>query len=122
LAYGLPALRRAWRHNAALVASRDPVRLSAALGTALALTYLNPHVYLDTLVLLGSIGAQQRGAGRAAFTAGAGLASLMWFSALGYGAAAASPRLQRPGTWRVIDAAVAGVMFLIAGQLLLRPV
>ncbi|MBL8301564.1 MAG: LysE family transporter, partial [Ideonella sp.] len=81
----------------------------------------NPHVYLDTVVLLGSVGAQQPGAGRVAFAAGAGLASLMWFVSLGYGAAAAARFLQRPAVWRAIDASVALVMGIVAVQLLARP-
>ncbi|MFG5410148.1 LysE family transporter [Piscinibacter sakaiensis] len=82
---------------------------------------MNPHVYLDTVVLLGSVGAQQPGDARAAFAVGAGLASATWFTALGYGAAAASRWLQRPGVWRAIDATVALVMFIVAAQLIARP-
>lgn len=121
LVYGAMAARRAWLGSQQLAVGGSGAGLGATLGTALALTYLNPHVYLDTVVLLGSVGAQQPGAGRAAFAAGAGLASLMWFVSLGYGAAAASRWLQRPGVWRAIDATVAVVMWAVAAQLLLRP-
>lgn len=121
LVYGAMAARRAWLGSQQLAVGGSRAGLGATLGTALALTYLNPHVYLDTVVLLGSVGAQQPGAGRAAFAAGAGLASLMWFVSLGYGAAAASRWLQRPGVWRAIDATVAVVMWAVAAQLLLRP-
>lgn len=121
LVYGALAARRAWLGSQQLAVGGSGAGLGATLGTALALTYLNPHVYLDTVVLLGSVGAQQPGAGRAAFAAGAGLASLMWFVSLGYGAAAASRWLQRPGVWRAIDATVAVVMWAVAAQLLLRP-
>jgi L-lysine exporter family protein LysE/ArgO len=121
LVYGAMAARRAWRGSQQLQATPVRAGLGATLGTALALTYLNPHVYLDTVVLLGSVGAQQPGAGRAAFAAGAGLSSLMWFVSLGYGAAAASRFLQRPAVWRAIDASVALVMVLVALQLLARP-
>ena len=76
------------------------------LSTTAAITWLNPHVYLDTVVLLGTVGAQQPVADRATFVAGAGAASLMWFAALGYGASAVAPWLARPATWRVIDASV----------------
>jgi L-lysine exporter family protein LysE/ArgO len=121
LGYGLRAARQAWRGtDQALRAGGPGGSLSATLGATLALTYLNPHVYLDTLVLLGGVGAQHAGRDRAAFVAGAALASLMWFATLGYGAAAASRWLQRPAVWRAIDASVALVMFIVAGQLLAR--
>jgi len=119
LAYGMRALWRSWRGHLALRAGADAASLAATVGATLALTYLNPHVYLDTVVLLGSVGAQHGGVLRVAFAAGAGLASLMWFVMLGYGAAAAARWLQGPGTWRAIDAAIAAVMFAIAVQLLL---
>jgi L-lysine exporter family protein LysE/ArgO len=120
--YGVRAALRAWRKSgAALNAQGAAGSLSSTLGATLALTYLNPHVYLDTVVLLGSVGGQQPGLGRAAFAAGAGLASLMWFTTLGFGAAAASQLLQRPAAWRVIDGSVALVMFAVAAQLLLTP-
>lgn len=121
ITYGAMAARRAWLGSQQLQASATGSTLGATLGTALALTYLNPHVYLDTVVLLGSIGAQQPGTGRYAFAAGAGLASLMWFVTLGYGAAAASRWLQRPMVWRAIDASVAVVMWVVAVQLLAKP-
>jgi L-lysine exporter family protein LysE/ArgO len=120
--YGWRSARQAWRGVAqALHAASGDTRLRATLGTALALTYLNPHVYLDTVVLLGTVGAQHAPAARAAFVAGACLASLMWFVTLGYGAAAAARWLDRPAVWRAIDASVALVMFALAGQLLLKP-
>jgi len=123
LAYGARAAHRAWRAGASgLHGAPAAQRLLPTLGSALALTYLNPHVYLDTVVLLGSIGAQQAGAGRVAFAAGAGIASLMWFATLGFGAAAASRWLQRPAVWRAIDASVAVVMFVVAAQLLINPI
>lgn len=123
IAYGLAALKRgvAPAHGALQANKGAAAGLRATLAAAAAMTYLNPHVYLDTVVLLGSIGAQQQGAGRAAFAAGAGVASLMWFALLGYGAAAAAHWLQRPQVWRAIDLSVAAVMFFVAWQLLARP-
>jgi len=122
LVYGARAAQRAWRHqDGALTGAGAGGGLAATVGTTLALTYLNPHVYLDTVVLLGGVGAQQPAASRGAFAFGAGLASLMWFATLGYGAAAASRWLQRPVVWRAIDASVALVMFIVATQLLLNP-
>jgi L-lysine exporter family protein LysE/ArgO len=121
--YGLSAARRALRPDAGglAAAAAAPTRLGVTLAATLALTYLNPHVYLDTMLLLGTVGAQHEGAMRVAFVLGAGVASAMWFSALGFGAAAASRRLQGPAVWRIIDGSVAVVMFAIALQLLLRP-
>jgi L-lysine exporter family protein LysE/ArgO len=87
--------------------------LASAGTTALALTWLNPHVYLDTVVVLGSV-ANSHGGGRAWFGAGAMLASVIWFSALGYGARWLRPILTRPASWRVLDAAIAAVMFVLA--------
>ena len=89
----------------------------AVLLAALAVTLLNPHVYLDTVLLIGSLGAQQSVPG--AYTLGAASASLLWFFALALGAAWLAPWLARPSTWRVIDLAVAAMMFATAGQLLL---
>ena len=122
LVYGALAARRAWLGaDQTLQANKQGATLSATLGSALAMTYLNPHVYLDTVVLLGSVGAQH-GAMRPAFTLGAGLASLLWFALLGYGAAAAAQWLAKPLVWRAIDASVALVMWAVALQLMLKPI
>jgi L-lysine exporter family protein LysE/ArgO len=88
------------------------------LGTCVALTWLNPHVYLDTVVLLGSVAAS-RGDDRWAFGAGAVLGSVVWFAALGYGARFLRPVFARPAAWRVLDAVIALVMTGIAVSLLL---
>jgi len=121
LLYGLRAAQRAWAGSAGLQASEQAASLSATLGSALAMTYLNPHVYLDTVVLLGTVGAQQAERVRWAFALGASLASLMWFSLLGFGAAALAGPLRRPVVWRGIDAAVAVLMLLLGLQLLFKP-
>jgi len=121
LGYALLAARRAWRPNTGLQAAGSAASLGATLSAAFAFTYLNPHVYLDTVVLLGSLGARQPPALRAAFAAGAGVASAMWFTMLGFGAAAAAPRLQTARTWRVIDGLVALLMTGLGLQLLLQP-
>lgn len=91
--------------------------LVAAVSTALALTWLNPHVYLDTVVLLGSI-ATTHGDARWWFGLGAAVASLVWFSVLGFGARFLQPLFARPAAWRWLDAGVAVVMLVIAGSLL----
>jgi L-lysine exporter family protein LysE/ArgO len=113
----LQAARRAWRGSAGLVGGSALQGRAAALWSAAALTWLNPHVYLDTVVLLGAAGAQHAGAERLPFATGAGLASLMWFTLLGFGAAALAPWFARPRTWRIVDGAIALVMLAVALQL-----
>lgn len=109
LGYSVLAARRALRPQAALdPAAKAPATLRATLLTCLALTYLNPHVYLDTVLLLGSV-AQQH-ASRWAFGLGAAAASLTWFVALGAGARRLAPLLARPAAWRVLDGSIALVM------------
>jgi L-lysine exporter family protein LysE/ArgO len=121
LGYALLAARRAFRPAAGLGAGGTVSSLGATLSAAFAFTYLNPHVYLDTVVLLGGLGARQPAQLRAAFALGAGVASAMWFGLLGFGAAAAAPRLRSTHTWRVIDALVALLMTVLGLQLLLQP-
>lgn len=114
--YGAQALRRAARPQALECgAQRAPRSLSRVLLAALAVTLLNPHVYLDTVLLIGSVGAQQ--SEPAAYTAGAASASTIWFLMLALGGAWLAPWLARPMTWRLIDIAVAIMMFIIAVQL-----
>lgn len=118
LGYGVLAARRALRPAGALTAGaghRTPL-LSTVL-TASALTWLNPHVYLDTVVLLGSVAATH-GELRWHFGAGAALGSLLWFSALGAGARLLRPVFARPAAWRVLDAGIALVMVALAVGLL----
>ena len=116
LGYALLAARRALRPSALTPADRAPSTLRATLLTCLAFTYLNPHVYLDTVLLLGSI-AQQH-AHRWLFGLGAAAASLVWFTALGAGARRLAPILARPAAWRVLDGFIALVMAVIAITLL----
>ena len=117
-AYGVFAARRALR-PAALTADGPAVRssLAATLATVLALTWLNPHVYLDTVVLLGSI-ANTHGDDRWWFGIGAVLGSIVWFTALGFGARLLQPVFARPAAWRVLDAIIAVVMVALAVSLL----
>ena len=91
----------------------------SVLATVLALTWLNPHVYLDTVLLVGSLANQHGPTGRWWFTAGAALASVAWFTGLGYGARVLAPVFARPVTWRVLDVVIGLVMFAIAAVLLL---
>jgi len=121
--YGLRCWKSSLRGGASLAA--DPAAqtqtLGAALATVLALSLLNPHVYLDTVVLLGSLSTRYPGDLRWAFAAGACVASVAWFCALGYGARLLQPVFRRSGAWRVLDAGVAIFMFCLATLLLLRP-
>jgi L-lysine exporter family protein LysE/ArgO len=119
LCYAVLAARRALRPGAlGADAGGAGVPAATALATALALTWLNPHVYLDTVVLLGSI-AQTHGEHRLFFAAGACTASALWFAGLGWGARLLRPLFARPGAWRVLDALVALVMVSIAVSLVL---
>ena len=116
--YGWQALRRARqaRHLDA-AAGGTGLRRGAALAQAAAFTLLNPHVYLDTVLLVGSIGAQQPTALQGWFIAGASSASLLWFGLIGYGARWLAPWFERPKAWQVLDALIAVVMFVLAALL-----
>jgi L-lysine exporter family protein LysE/ArgO len=115
--YGAQALRRACRPQALKTNQAGSRTLPAVLMATLAVTLLNPHVYLDTVLLIGSLGAQQPMPG--AYAMGAASASLIWFSTLAFGGAWLAPKLSRPITWRLIDIGVAIMMFGIAMQLLM---
>lgn len=89
----------------------------AAIAATLAVSLLNPHVYLDTVVLLGSVAAQYEPAARVWFAVGAMTASSVWFFGLGYGARLLAPLFGRPTAWRVLDAGIAVIMWWIAVSL-----
>jgi L-lysine exporter family protein LysE/ArgO len=116
--YGLRALRAALQ-DTALGADHRTSALSArqAALTVFMLTLFNPHVYLDTVVLLGSIGAQQASVGKPWFIAGAMIASSAWFILLGFGARLLAPWFAKPAAWRVLDAGIACVMLSLAASL-----
>lgn len=132
LGYALLAARRALRPSgrtlhvdadspspaAGAVAVRTRTGLAATVATCLALTWLNPHVYLDTVFLLGSV-ASTHGEGRWGFALGACLASVVWFTALGYGARYLGRWLDTPRAWRIVDAVIAVVMLVLAVSLVL---
>jgi L-lysine exporter family protein LysE/ArgO len=102
------------------LAEQAPKSKNSVIATTAALTFLNPHVYLDTVVLLGSL-ANQQGAGlRWIFAAGAVTGSVLWFSALGYGARALAGVLSSPRTWRWIDAGIGILMLVLAIRLVLH--
>lgn len=89
----------------------------AAMAQAAAFTLLNPHVYLDTVLLVGSIGAQQPAGLQGWFVAGASIASLVWFSALGFGARWLAPLFARPRAWQVLDALIGLTMWVLSAML-----
>ena len=115
--YGTQALRRAFSKSSLEQSAGQTARsLKAVMLSALAVTLLNPHVYLDTVLLIGSLGAQQSVPG--AYVVGAASASLLWFFTLALGAAWLAPWLARPNTWRVLDLLVAVMMYAVAVQLI----
>jgi len=115
--YGVSSLLRA-RHPMALEAARgDTATLAATVGKAVALTWLNPHVYLDTVLLLGSIANTDDQPWW--FAAGAGTASIVWFTGLGFGARLAHRRLSTPRAWQVLDVLIGITMLAIALSLAL---
>lgn len=136
LGYGLLAARRAWKggddalevETANSPGSEHPesggtstmtaTRLAPVILTVLALTWLNPHVYLDTVLMLGSISATH-GEDRWLFAAGAVAASILWFTALGFGARYLGRWLRTPRSWRILDALIAVIMIVLAISLVL---
>ena len=117
--YGVSSLLRA-RAPAALSLADAPAEARGGVAArAMALTWLNPHVYLDTVLLLGSIAGTHGNPGRWWFALGAGVASIGWFAALGYGARLAAPTLASPRSWQVLDVLIGVVMLAIALKLAL---
>ncbi|MEM7443360.1 MAG: LysE/ArgO family amino acid transporter [Pseudomonadota bacterium] len=117
--YGLLRFRSALKNDGALLsASGGSAPLLPTAVTCLALTWLNPHVYLDTVVLLGSISTQYEGQ-RAIFAIGAMTASFVFFFSLGYGARLLRPLFATPSAWRILDFVIAAVMWTISASLVL---
>lgn len=115
--YGLLSLRRALRPVSLRPAADAAASLAATVATCLALTFLNPHVYLDTVVLIGGLSARYASTGSVAFGVGAAVASTVWFYGLAYGARLLAPLFARPQAWRVLDIIIALVMWGIAARL-----
>lgn len=121
--YGLLALRRAWQGESGLQPGGNGALSRGRIVLAcLAFTLLNPHVYLDTVVLLGSLSTHYEGNARWLFAAGASTASVLWFLALGYGARLLLPVFRSPLAWRVFDVAIAVFMLTLAVVLLRQSV
>lgn len=117
--YGIRSALRAFRPSTLDTdPAGSPISLRTAIVTVLALTWLNPHVYLDTVLLLGSIGGTH-GDTRWWFAAGAALGSVIWFTALGYGSRMLRPLFAKPVAWRILDGLIAIVMIAIAVSLVL---
>lgn len=120
--YALLAARRAWRGQGGLAAASGALPgARRVLLACLAFTFLNPHVYLDTMVLLGTLSTGYAGAARWAFAGGACVASVAWFSALGFGARWLQPVFARPRAWQLLDALMALFMAALCVLLLVRP-
>ena len=118
LGYAVVAARRALRPQPLKPGDAPSMSVRAAVLTAIALTWLNPHVYLDTVVLLGSIANATGETARWFVALGASVASVLWFSALGFGARLLAPLFARPTSWRVFDAGIAVVMLVLAVTLI----
>ena len=117
--YGLLAARRAWQGGHMDLGKTAATTLGTALAACFGFTFLNPHVYLDTVVLLGAVANQRGEAGRWVFGAGACTASVVWFTALGFGARLLGPLFETTTAWRVLDSVIAVVMLALATTLLL---
>ena len=119
--YGWRCWKSSLRGGASLELSGDAraQTLGRALATVLALSLLNPHVYLDTVVLLGAVGSSLAGDARPSFALGAMTASVLWFTALGLGAQRFAPVLGRPAVWRAIEG-FTGTLMLVLAVLLVR--
>jgi len=117
--YGVLRVRSSMDPVGMSVGEEEALGLGPTIGTALAFTFLNPHVYLDTVLLIGGASSRYASDDRFAFAVGASLASFLFFFALGYGARRLSSVLDRPESWRVIDMGIACVMFAIAGAIML---
>jgi len=121
--YGLMAAQRCWRGAGGLDPSASAEKTwQRVLLACLAFTFLNPHVYLDTMILLGSLSTGYAGGAQWAFAIGACLASVVWFTSLGFGSRLLLPLFRNPRAWRVLDGFVAIFMLSLAMLLLLRPI
>lgn len=117
--YGLRALLSVTAENSLQQKQRGAANLRIIVLTALALTFLNPHVYIDTVLLLGSIGGQYQAGDRYLFALGASLSSILWFFSLSFGGALLAPIFQKSISWRFLNLLVCATMWLIAYQLIM---
>ena len=116
--YGIIRLKSAFKSDKTIKIETSTLKgLFPTISIAAALTFLNPHVYLDTMVLIGSISQQFSGYFKITFTLGAILASFVFFFSLAYGARLLMPLMQRPSSWKIFDSCIALIMFIIAFKL-----
>lgn len=115
--YGWQALQRALAPQAMATECEATISLKGALTTCITFTWLNPHVYLDTVVLVGALSSPFMGQAKVAYAAGAATASFVWFFGLGYGARLLAPIFRNPRAWQVLDLFICAVMWLIAARL-----
>ncbi|MDP9109659.1 MAG: LysE/ArgO family amino acid transporter [Pseudomonadota bacterium] len=116
--FGIRALLRAASSTASsMAAQRGAVGHGRVVATTLALTFLNPHVYLDTVLLLGAAAQREPGDGRYWFAAGAMIASIVWFTLLGFGAVRLAPLFAKPAAWRWLDGVIGITVLAIAARL-----
>ena len=115
LVYAAMALRRAWHGESMTLPADSQQSVWRVLLATLAVTWLNPHVYLDTVVLLGTMATPYPAWGRALFAAGGSLASALWFLLIGLGARWLAPLFATPAAWRVLDGVTATTMLVLAG-------
>lgn len=118
--YGCNSLRSALRGGQSTSLVKTPTSLGAAISATLAITLLNPHVYLDTMVLMGSIGSQFTGSQQLLFTSGAVLASFIWFFSLSFGSRALAPLFSSELAWRVLDTLIGATMITIGLLLVIQ--
>ncbi|MEN9970112.1 MAG: hypothetical protein RLZZ229_320 [Actinomycetota bacterium] len=114
--FGIKSLINATKNQSMDATGGQSLSRGKVVAAVLGFTLLNPHVYLDTVILLGSIG-NQFGADRWVFGAGAAVGSIIWFTGLGFGARSAARFMAKPVFWRVLDYVIAAVMFAVAGLL-----
>ncbi len=119
--FAIRSFMKAMKPGSLSPSDADKPSLRVAVATTLAFTFLNPHVYIDTVLLIGSLG-NQYGHSRWIFATGAGISSVLWFSSLGFGARYASRFMAKPITWRILDSAIGVVMVLIALKLAITPI
>ena len=116
--YGVFRLKTAFKANSEIIANNiEPSSLSNALSIAAIFTFANPHVYLDTMILIGYIAQQFIDLSRVYFAFGACIASFVWFFGIAYCAKLLTPVMQKPSHWRILDLFIASIMFIIAFNL-----
>ena len=120
LAYAILALKRVIQPGSLKANGHESDGLGKALAVLLAFTFLNPHVYLDTILLIGGMAGHYQGSGRVFFGLGAAVASFVWFFSLGYGARWLAPFFEKQSAWRVLDAIIAIVMLMLSLSLFQR--